>query len=269
MVKKLLKHEYLAWLRILPLVYGITLAIAVLLRMVVAFESQSVYYDIVLVSGIFMCVVALIATAVTPTIFGIVRFHRNMFTGEGYLTNTLPVTAANHLWVKVLTAVSFDILSLLVCVLAIMIATAGDVLTEIWKAGIYLLQQIPEKYLGHFSGWVAEYGLLLLVSMFCSHFVFYFCICVGQLSKKNRKLTAVGVYFGMYALTQILSTVVTVQIAALSDAGKLDPILFWIEKNIEPSIHIGLLVAVLATALITLVYYWICHHIIRKKLNLE
>ncbi len=269
MVKKLFKHEYLAWLRIMPLIFGIALAIAGLLRLAVAMENDSMYYDLVLASGLFMFWVAMIATMVAPTIFAIVRFYRNMFSGEGYLTHTLPVTPANHLWVKALTAVTFDIAAVLVVILSIMIATAGDVLTEIWKAGAYLLRQIPEKYAGHIAGWVAEYSLLVLVAMFASHFMFYFCICVGQLTRKNRKLAAVGMYFGLYAITQVISTVLTVEIAYLGNTGLLDKPLEWVGKHPEASVHIFLLVFLVGTALLSMVYYWICHHIIRKKLNLE
>jgi len=269
MVKKLFKHEYLAWLRIMPVIWGITLVIAALLRLVVALENTSAYYGIVLGSGIFMFVVALIATLATPTIFSIVRFYRNMFSGEGYLTNTLPVTTANHLWAKVLTAVSFNIASLVVCILAVVIASAGDVLAEIVKAIAYLINMIPEKYVGHINGWVAEYSLLMLVSVFSSHFMFYFCICIGQLSKKNRILVAVGVYFAIYSVTQILSTVVTVLIAMIGDQGLLDPILNWVEKNPETTVHVAFLGLLLIMSIVALVYYFICHHIIRKKLNLE
>ena len=253
MVKKLFKHEYLAWLRIMPIIFGITLAVAGLLRLAVAFETDSMYYDLVLGSGIFMFVVAIIATLVAPTIFAIVRFYKNMFSGEGYLTHTLPVTPANHLWAKALTAVTFDVAAVLVVILSVMIATAGDVLTEIWKAGAYLLHKIPEKYVGHLAGWVAEYGLLLLVAMFTSHFMYYFCICVGQLTRKNRKLAAVGMYFGLYAITQVISTVLTVVFAYWGETGVLDKPLEWVGKHPEASIHIFLLVFIVVMALLSVV----------------
>ncbi len=269
MVKKLYKHEFLAWLRVLPLIYGITLVIAAMLRIVVAFENDSMYYDLVFVSAVVMFVIALIVTIAAPTVFSIQRFYKNLFAGEGYLSHTLPVTPANHLWVKALTAVSFDIASVLVCLLAGMIATAGEVFAEICKAATYLLDAIPQEFTGHFAGWAAEYTLLLVVAMFNSHFLFYLCICIGQLFRKNRVLAAVGVYFGFYIAYQILSTAMMVVFVIMGEAGVWDGVLELIARHPKASIHIFLSCFTLMMSLLTLVYYWICHHIIRKRLNLE
>ena len=42
MVKKLFKHEFLAWLRVLPIIYGITLIVAGMHRLLQVFENDSV-----------------------------------------------------------------------------------------------------------------------------------------------------------------------------------------------------------------------------------
>lgn len=269
MVKKLFKHEYLAWLRVLPIIYGITLVIAAALRIIVIFENDSVYYGIVFGSAVFMFVVAIIACIVSPVIFGIWRFYKNMFTGEGYLTHTLPVTAANHLWAKVITATSFSVISVVVCLLAGMIASIGELLVEIFKAADYILAQIPKEYVGHVAGWVAEYALALLVAVFASHLFYYLCICIGQLFRKNRVLAAVGVYFGFYMITQVISTVLIVVFAVWVESDAWQQLLTWIEKHPEPAIHIFLGGLAVLVAIFALVYYLICHHIVRKKLNLE
>lgn len=270
MVRKLWKHEYLAWLRVLPLIYGITLVIAAMLRLVLAFENESVYYMIVLVSAIVMFVIALIVTIAAGTVFGIQRFYKNLFTGEGYLTHTLPVTPAAHLWVKLLTAASFDLLSLLVCLLAGMIATAGEVFTEVCKAISYLTGHIPADMIPHISGWTAEFIALLVVGILNSHLLYYLCICLGQLARKNRVLAAVGVYFGFYMLTQILSTVFMVGFTvAVETTGFLEDIILLMTEHPEATMHVIMGGAFVLTAGISLVFYLICHRIIRKKLNLE
>lgn len=269
MVKKLWKHEYLAWLRVLPLIYGITLVIAAMLRLVMVFENDSIYYKIVLGSAVVMFFVALIVTIAASTVFGIQRFYKNLFTGEGYLTHTLPVTPAAHLWVKVLTAAFFDIVSVIVCLLAGMIVTAGEVFLEVTKAAEYLLRYIPRDIVGHLVGWVAEMSLAMVVAMIGSHLFYYLCICIGQLFRKNRVLAAVGVYFCFYIVSQILSTMMMVVFVIMGEAGVWDDILNLAAQHPETAIHIFLVGATALSVLITLVYYWICHWIIRKKLNLE
>lgn len=269
MVKKLWKHEYLAWLRVLPLIYGITLVIAAMLRLVILFENDSVYYNIVLFSAVAMFFIGLIVTIAAPTVFGIQRFYKNLFTGEGYLTHTLPVTPAAHLWVKALTTVSFDIASVLICLFAGMIATAGEVFSEVCKAAAYLLGYIPQDMVGHLSGWAAEYILLIVVAMLGSHLFYYLCICIGQLFRKNRVLAAVGVYFGFYVASQILGTVLMVVFVILGEAGVWDNILELVDQHPKASLHIFLGGVVVLSALAALAEYGICHRIIRKKLNLE
>lgn len=269
MVRKLWKHEYLAWLRVLPLIYGITLAIAAMLRLVLVFENDSVYYNIVLFSAVAMLMIALIVTAASATVFGIQRFYKNLFTGEGYLTHTLPVTPAAHLWVKVLTAVSFDIASVIVCVLAGMIVTAGEVFSEVCKAAAYLFGYIPKAFAGHFAGWTAEMILIVVVAALGSHLFYYLCICIGQLFRKNRVLAAVGVYFGFYIISQILSTVMMVVFVILGEAGVWDDILELVGRHPEASVHVFFVGIIVLSALAALAEYWICHRIIRKKLNLE
>lgn len=269
MVKKLFKHEYLAWLRVLPLIYGITLAVAAMLRLIIFFENDSIYYGIVLGSAIFMFCVALLVAFAAPTVFGILRFYKNLFTGEGYLTHTLPVTPAAHLWVKLLTAASFDLISLLVGTLAVMLATAGEVFTEICKAADYLFKQIPAEFVGHAAGWLAELILLLIISIFSSYLLYYLCICLGQLARKNRVLAAVGVYFGYYMLSQILSTVLMTVVTILGETGVLDSLLELVALHPAASVHIFMAGMIVLGALFSLVYYLICHRIIRKKLNLE
>ena len=269
MVKKLFKHEYRAWLRLLPLIYGITLIISAMLRLLTVFENDSVYYDIVLFSGIFMYVVAMLVTLATPTVFGILRFYKNLFTGEGYLSHTLPVTPAAHIWVKLLTALSFDLASGLVILLSGMIATSGELFSEICKAISYLVNNIPLDIIPHLSGWLAEGILLIFLSSLNIHLLYSLCICLGQMARKNRVLAAVGVYVGFYMVSQVLSTVITVVITVLGEAGALDKLLAWIEADPTTFIHLLLVGLCLLAALLDVVYYLICHRIICKKLNLE
>lgn len=269
MVGKLYKHEFKAWLRVMSIIYGITFTVAIMLRIAQIFESDSIYYNIIFGAGVIMYTIALLATAVSPVIFGVVRFYRNLFTGEGYLTFTLPATPANHLGVKVTTSVAFSVMSVLVCIGSVMIVTAGEVFTEICKAVDYLIRQIPGDIAGHLAGFCVEFFLLLLIGFFAEHLLLDTCVCIGQLFRKNRVLAAVGAYFGIYVITQVLSTVVSVGMVVLEEAGMLESIYSWIEKNPFETAHIFLCGLVVLCAVLALIYYLVCHWIIGRKLNLE
>lgn len=269
MVKKLYKHEFTAWLRIIVFFWAATILAAIINRVVQLFENDSVYYTILFAFSMVAFVVGILCTASAPLIFGIVRFYKNFFTGEGYLTFTLPATKEQLLWVKVSTAVCFSILSFLVCLLSGCIIMSGELFTEICKAAAFLLRDITDKELTHLIGWGVEVALLLLISDAGSHLFYYTCICIGQTFRKNRILAAVGVYFAFYVITQVLSTVFSVALAVLGETGVLDGIGLWISEHVELSIHLGLSGGAVLSLIVAVVYWLICRWVLRKKLNLE
>lgn len=269
MVKKLYKHECIAWLRVMTVIWIATLAVAGVHRIIQLFESDTVYYGIVSGSAIFVYAVAVLACMAAPTVFGITRFYRNFFTGEGYLTFTLPVTQRAHLWVKASTAVCFSVVSALVCLMSVMLITAGEMFCEILKAADYLLREIPQELSGHIALYALEYLVLLLVALFASHLLYDTCICIGQLFRKNRILAAVGVYFGLYLISQIFGTVFSVVLVILGEAGVLDQLTSLAAQHPVASVHIALCTAIVLSGLSALVYWLICHGILRRRLNLE
>lgn len=269
MVKKLYKHEFLAWLRVLPIIYGITLLTAGVHRILQIFETDSVYYDIAFASATLLFVVGVLVCLAAPIVFGIVRFYKNLFTGEGYLTFTVPVKTTTHLWVKSLTTYAFCIASFLVCVCALCLICSGDLLTELWKAGTYLYELLPQKYAGHALGYFGEGCLLLLVALFSAIMLYNFCLCVGQLAKKNRILRSVGTYFGYYLLTQIVGTVAVIVISVMDANGALLPYLTYFSNHPLKCVHILLWVAIGFFLLLSAAFWLVCQWILRKKLNLE
>ena len=269
MVKKLYKHEFLAWLRVVPIIFGITLLTATFHRVLQMFETNSIYYNIVNVSALVLFFVSIMATLAAPTIFGIVRFYKNLFTGEGYLSFTLPVKTTTHLNVKVITTVVFSIASLVVCVLAGLIITAGDVFAELWKAFLYLWNMIQPEMTRHLIGYAAEFCVLLLVAMFTTVLLYNSCLCIGQLAKKNRILLAVGAYFIYYFITQIFGTIFVIIFTVLETTNALEPIYLWVADHARAAVHIGLCGGIVLYAILGFVFWLICRFILRKKLNLE
>ena len=269
MVKKLYKHEFLAWLRIVPFIFGITLITAAFHRVLQLFETDSVYYGIVNVSAIVLYFVSLVVCLATPVVFGIVRFYKNLFTGEGYLTFTLPVKTTTHLNVKVITTAVFSVAAFVVCFLSALIITAGDVFTELWKAFLYLWKMIPVEDSRHILGYAAEFCVLMLVAVFATILLYNACLCIGQLAKKNRILLAVGAYFIYYFITQVFGTIFVIVFTILESTNALAKIYSFILGHVWLSGHLGFAIAIVLYVLLGFVFWLICRYILRKKLNLE
>ncbi len=272
MVKKLFKHEILAYLRVVIPVQIILLGVAVLGRIIQFFETDTTAYDIVNGSSIFAFVVAIMVTLLMTTVFSIVRFYRNLFTGEGYLSFTLPVTPTQHLTVKLLTAALSQIVNIVVAVVAVCIITAGDVLTEVIRAGVYLWNTVVTQLADnafHLWLYLAEGILMLLAAELASVLFYYLCIAIGQLFKKNRVLASVGVYFGFYIVTQVLSTIVMILLAFLQETPWLQDIMKFIEGHPFATVHIVLCGLLVACLVLGVVYFLVTRRIITRRLNLE
>lgn len=269
MVSKLYKHECYALARVLFPVQIILLAVSTMARLLQLLEVDHWAYELVFGSAVFFLVIANVVNLVFPLIFGIIRYYKNLFTTEGYLSFTLPVSPAQHLFVKLTATLTFGAIAVVASVLSLAIATAGEVFLEILKAAGYLLDMLADVAEGHLALYIVEIVVLLIVS-FCSELLlFYTCISIGQLARKNRVLAAVGVYFIYYVITQVLGTVLSVVVIAVSETTLFEAIgTFFMEHTIT-AIHLLLCGWALLSLFFAGLWFLISHTIIRKKLNLE
>lgn len=269
MVKKLFRQEMLYYVRSLLPVYIILLGVALMGRIIQFFESDSWVYSTVSTSAAIAYVVAIIAALALTTIFCIVRYYKNMFTGEGYLTLTLPVTFPQHLRVKLGAALVTVVATVIVVVLSVVIYLTTDWLVEIVKAIVYLCKIISVETEGNFGFYVLEFILLMLAALTAGILLFYMCISLGQTARKNRVLAAVGIYFGIYLLTQILMTILIIVLTFGIDFLPLEQIFLWIEENPFTAVHVLLLGGTAFYGLLSLGMYHVSRWVLYKRLNLE
>lgn len=265
MVKKLFKHEaHALWRSMMP-IWCVLFGVSVLGRFIQLFEQESVAYNIINGSAIFFYVVSLIACIACPFVFAVTRFHRNLFSGEGYLTFTLPVTAHQHILVKLAVAVITQTVTLVAAAISVVLLTFGDLAWEIGKAVWYLFKFAARAWGGHLPLYAAESIVGVIVVFTVETLLFYACICIGQQSKKNRTLAAVGAYFGFYFIKQILGTIVLL----IGSAMDLYPLTRWIDHHPFAAAHIGLCGGILVEVVIGCFLYWLSHRLITHRLNLE
>lgn len=269
MVKKLIKHEFMALGRMLVPMYIILLGLSLITRIIVIFENDSVIYNIISVSSITILVIGLLVGLIYTMVSCIIRFYRNLFSKEGYLTFTLPVSVEAHLGTKLLCATVSYIASLAVIFAAFCIATSGELLVEIFKAAGFMLGKASATLGADFGFYIAEIIAVFLVSICTGFLLYYACMCIGQLAKRSRVLLALGVYFGYYYLTQIIVTIGMVMLTVLEDTKLFEDIITWIEFHPTETVHIALIGYLVIEAVLGGVYYLVARTIMKKKLNLE
>ena len=269
MVKKLFKHEFLSYARVMALVYGILLTVAVATKLIFIFESDTTVYQIISGFTALIFFVSVFAALGFSFVMGIIRFYRNLFTAEGYLSFTLPVTVEQHILVKAITAVAVNAVTAMMVALSCLITLSGEEFAYFWQElqliwdGVYYLAG------DHTVFFCIEMAILMLIGSFTSIMLYYTCISIGQMAKKNRVLAAVGVYFAYYILTQIVSTVFSVALSIFAASGGLEDVGYWITEYPCETIHIVMCSSIALSLVFLLVEFIINRAIMRKKLNLE
>lgn len=269
MVNVLLKHELKAYLRTIIPMNVILIAVALLSRIIQIFDNNSDTYNIVFGSSIFVFCVGIIVSLVLTFIFSIKRFYTNLFTAEGYLTLTLPVTSTTHILTKVIVATLSIITSFIMIAVSVCVITFGDVCIEIFKAVAWLFKELFETTNLHSILYIIEFIILFIVSIMVSFLLFYACIALGQRAKKNRVAAAVGIYFAYYFIIQIISTILMTLLTSFYMYLPLEQIAEFVDKYPQASVHIFLCLLIIGQSIIGAIYFLITRHTINKKLNLE
>ena len=272
MVGKLIKYDFMSFFRLLFPVQLIIIGIAAISRIVQIFENDSSAYKISFISSIVLlsisCVVALIMTIV----ISIVRFYQGMYSNEGYLSHTLPVTPAQHIIAKLIVSIIFEIGSIFAIFLALNVVTLGEVATEVYKAGFYLFGEALEMMQGHVILYLIEAIVLLLVWEATAFLMFYFCLSIGQLVNRKKILLAFGVFFGLYMLAQIFFTIMIITGTALAQNDSwinlARDVLDWVAVHRLGTIHLVLCGMILINGIFGFVYFIITKLIMTVRLNL-
>ena len=271
MVKKLLKQEFKYYMTTVPLIVIMFLGLGVMNWIIQFFESDSWIYNLIISSTTSMLYLGIVAGGVVSTILIIVRFYKNMFSSEGYLTFTLPVSNAQHILVKLLAAIAVQSLIFIAMMASALIVLSGNsyrvVVGELFG---YIIRELVQS-LGVFNTifYILEFVLIVFTSLAASVLSYYACMTVGQMAKKNRILLAVGCYFGLNAVTQVLGTVFSIILLILSEAGVLDAIGRFMIKYPVLSSHSILVGIALICAAIAVGWFFLIKWLMTKKLNLE
>lgn len=212
MLKKLLKYDYRALFKYLIPCYiavGATAVISFILYVILnGTASQQTAFRIVL-SFMTLFQISVQATLIVGTIAVIIRFYRNLYSGEGYLTLSIPATAEEHLFSKLISSVS-------VLILGTVITTLGELLAYFPVGGAeYFLSESSVGVIWAFCRESSvpvlvlfEILILALTLEIFSVQLFYTCISLGQMvTSKNRVAAAVGFYFLFTVVGSILFSV--------------------------------------------------------------
>ncbi len=168
--------------------------------------------------------IMLVVVPVGIVIYLGVHFYRTMYTDEGYLTHTLPVTEGRLLFAKTLISgvwVLIISLGVILSVFAILLFMVDAMLPagyslgeffrefqEVYDAEFAEMVSMLETVFGmDFNGYMIYTVITLLLGSFTSVMTLFGAISLGQLFTRHRVLMAIVSYIGIQIASGILNSV--------------------------------------------------------------
>ena len=141
--------------------------------------------------------------AIFTYIYSGYHFHKNVFTDQGYLTNTLPVTPSQLLLSKELAALLWLLIDVVVISISIFILVGSTELFSnfsiFWSTLIRYASQTP------------LFTTLIIIALVLSPFlaigILFFSITLGNLASSHKVLASIGAYVGIYVVQQIFGLI--------------------------------------------------------------
>lgn len=268
---------------ILALVFSVTLLGAIMLHVPIVRgifdgdmdipDTMMFFFVMSFVSSVVMYIIVLVGASYGSVIYQSVHFYKSMYSDEGYLTHTLPVSAHELLGSKVIInaiwslIVSVSIMaSVVILVFSLMHAIDpqelyGEVTVEMAEAFSDVLLENDAFTLAHLLLYLI---LAVIGGPIASICTLFGSVTIGQLAKKMRALFGIIAYFVIAFASNIISSVVkligTIIILGLDEFGSYS---YHLEQFFSRDVQIIVSLAV-GVAL-----YFVSHHIITKKLNLQ
>ena len=210
-----------------------------------------------------------------------VRFYRTMYTDEGYLTHTLPVTEGQLLFTKTFISgiwiliISLGVILSVFALMAFMISAilpAGYTLSDFWQEfwRVYdaemkdLFVMIEDTFGMSFRGYFIYMIVSMILSAFTSVMTLFGAISMGQIFTKHRVLMAIASYIAVSMVKGIFGSVIegiVTNVYANSASGSTEIVGSYINTNMI----IQLVLSVVFAALLYLVS-WLVN---TRRLNME
>ena len=254
MVGKLLKHELIRIARTAAVPVVAMIGLAIILR--ISLINSEVDSATAIVIGFYS--LSVVATIFVCAWVGITRFYRTLFTSEGYMTLSLPVTADQLILSKLLSSLIAVVCGVVVCVLSALILAIGQdvsvwqIIGEVFNE-IFSIFPVLAQAIGGLA--LFEIILLLIVMIPESLLLFYLVMSIGQLftGKANRTVISVAIYFIGAFVWSLIYTLIGMPL--LTSASNVSP-------------HLALWIMIIFTIAVDVASYFIVRYIIKNKVNL-
>lgn len=214
MLGKLLKHEFRATARVMWVIYAAMLALSVGSHFAIRYMDRPETHQLLRVLAVmvtFLWVLALIFGAVMTLVLMVQRFHKNYLTDEGYLMFTLPVSIHSMIFSKLIVAIVWTILTVLVMMLGIGLAVLDSTALQIAAEFIRRAVQLTTAQITlNATAIVIELAVVVILGIAGSMMQFYAAMSLGYGFTGHKALWSVICYFAITVVFQIIGSVMLI-----------------------------------------------------------
>lgn len=275
MLGKLIKYDLKFENRYLLIIHAFLISASVLIRIFLTgriftegtdFDNERTIISLIIFFTVFTLLISAIGIAAQLVIA--VRFYKNVFSDEGYLTHTLPVTTGELLLSKTISGCIWGILSMIMLHASLLIVTItpytigylkdnrARILTELGVTGD--TASFPVKEI------IFLYITVCFISVLSNIVLFYISIAIGQLIYSHKVLGAIAAYFVITTVISLIMLIILI-LSGLLGAPINAPASFNMAAYLKDSLKINGSLSGAQAVLMYPVIYWI----MKKKINLD
>ena len=279
MLGKLLKHEFKAVNRLMIPLHLALVIVTILGRSYIQMAmsnagqellNENLWFSIMSGTLAAFYIIALIAVCIVTQLYlKVLRPRKNLFSDEGYLTHTLPATAASHIWSKLIVCCVWTLVDVLLIMLSIFAMFINkSILRDFGELWHELMVSFPDTFGVTVGIGVPTFLLAALLDTIAGILVIYMCLAIGHSFNSHKIMASIGIYVGYTAVSSLITSIFPslnssrlyggAALISSSASGIVGSYFWW---TLIFAIIIGIVTSTAA--------FLITDYFMKKKLNLE
>lgn len=277
MLKKLLKYDlksiFKYWWIAAIVSIGLSIAGGLAISITTSDKDVPAFIGVLVVFSILFAIIGIFAFPILTYILAYVRYYKNFFTDEGYLTFTLPVKRSQLLNSKLISNLLVMFCSGIVIFADIFILIALGVGNDFYNEVIMPISNAIAKLFNSISTSdciylcliiLAAIAILILITVFSTLMIFACITFAAVITKKAKVIAAIGIYYvANWVITGFMQLVYIFGITSIDNLISTMP-----ESVGVPTVTIMLYAVVVFLGLLCLLLYTLNYFMLDRKLNL-
>lgn len=275
MLIKLLKYEFKFTGRSLLPIYAALLVLTVLMNlgdgMRFGFNNAGMFEGFFKTMLIFTYSCVISAVCIITVVLLVQRFYKNLLRDEGYLMHTLPVSAAQNIASKLICAVVWSVVSLLVAGLSLLfISMTFSNWQQFFDGLADFIHDLNVAFGIHWPLFALETLALVLLALASSIVEVYLALAIGHIANNHKIACSIGAFIGLKVLAGLIGQLLGLGIVNWHCLNDFFQNFFYgsLHEQIA-GIHMMLLGMLAVSLIYTGVMFVATNWIMKNKLNLE